>query len=70
MTAVSTIEAQYMPLSSSAKQLIWYINRTKELQLQLSFTLIGNNKKLILLGKNHWIYGRSKSIDIHYHFVY
>jgi len=69
--ATSTTEAEYMALSTAAKEAIWLNKIVKELQLS-SVTPISvycDNNGAINLSKNNVYHGRTKHIDIQHHFV-
>ena len=67
--STSTTEAEYMALSTTARQASWYLFGIKELDVKVPVTLKCDNTSTIDLSHNTIIYQRSKHIDIHYHYV-
>lgn len=70
--ALSTTEAEYMAAASSACQAVWLRRLCDELnQKQGSPTKIFcDNKSAISLTKNPVFHGRSKHIDIKFHYIH
>ena len=71
MIALSTAEAEYIAASNSATQALWLRSILGVLQhKQVDPTKIYYNSKLAIeLSKNPVLHGRSKHIDIKYHFI-
>jgi hypothetical protein len=69
--ATSTTEAEYMALSVSARQALWYIHRFQELGLGFTIpaTLHCDNTASINISNNPIVSSRTKHIDIHYHYI-
>ncbi|XP_042753315.1 secreted RxLR effector protein 161-like [Lactuca sativa] len=69
--ALSTCEAEFMAATTTECQAIWLANLVKELTGHhiMPITLYVDNKSAITLMKNHVFHGRSKHIDIRYHFI-
>ncbi|XP_023769039.1 uncharacterized mitochondrial protein AtMg00810-like [Lactuca sativa] len=69
--ALSTCEAEFMAATTTACQSIWLANLVKELTRHhiMPITLYVDNKSAIALMKNPVFHGRSKDIDIRYHFI-
>ena len=69
--ALSSCEAEFMAATATACQAIWLGNLVKELtgQNMMPITLYVDNKLVIALMKNPVFHGRSKHIDIRYHFI-
>ena len=69
--ALSTAEAEYMALSSAAQEAIWIRELNADLwNCQSQPTLIyEDNQSAISMAKNPQFHGRSKHINIKYHFV-
>ena len=68
--ALSTMEAEYMAATHSAKERIWIQQLLK--QLNRNFNTISiqvDNQSSINLAKNPEYYGRSKHINIQHHFI-
>ena len=66
--ALSTAEAEYVALSAAAQEAVWLQQLTSDL-LKKSIretTILEDNQSTICLAKNH---GRTKHIDIKYHFI-
>ena len=69
--ALSTAEAEYMALSSTAQEALWLRELNKDLN-NPSFgpTLIfEDNQSAICMSKNPQFHGRSKHINIKFHFI-
>lgn len=71
ITAQSTVEAEYISLSETAKSTYWVIQLLNELNInyQLPVIIHQDNQGTIQLSKNPIIGKRSKHIDIKYHHV-
>ncbi|PKI62768.1 hypothetical protein CRG98_016867 [Punica granatum] len=71
VVALSTAEAEYIAAAYCATQAIWLRQLLRELQLeQMKPTVIKcDNKSAIALAENPVFHGRSKHIDIKYHFI-
>ena len=69
--ALSSCEAEFMAATSAACQAIWLANLVKELTGQHvePITLFVDNKSAIALMKNPVFHGRSKHINIRFHFI-
>ena len=69
--ALSTAEAEYMALSSTAQEAVWLRELTSDLgNPQRQPTLImEDNQSAISMAKNPQFHGRTKHINIKYHFV-
>lgn len=69
--ALSSCEAEFMAATAAACQAIWLRNVLKEVTgEQIGHVLIYiDNKSAIDLAKNSVFHGRSKHIDIRYHFI-
>src|SRR5947199_5309957 len=67
--AISTMEAEYIAMSLTARQLIWLKQAAKVLRLLIQFTLHCDNTGSINLAHNPTLIDRTKHIDIHYHFT-
>jgi len=69
--ALSSCEAEFMAATEAAKQAIWLRNLLSELTAQKpkKVTLYVDNNSAIALMKNPVFHGRSKHIDIKYHFI-
>ena len=70
--ALSTCEAEFMAATVAACQAIWLENLMKELTGHhiMPITLYVDNKSAIAFMKNHVFHGRSKHIDIRFHFIW
>jgi len=66
--ATSTTEAEYMALSLTARQAIWYMHGFQQLKLTIPIHLKCDNTSGIKLAENPILHQRSKHIDVHYHF--
>ena len=69
--ALSTHEAEYVAASSSVCEAIWLKNLLKEFDhpQKESIIIYVDNKSAIELSKNPIQHGRSKHIDMKYHFL-
>lgn len=69
--ALSSCEAEFMAATSAACQALWLRNLVAELVNQESkaVKLFVNNKSALALMKNPVFHGRSKHIDVRYHFI-
>lgn len=71
MVALSTAEAEYMAAASSATQALWLRRMLEFLQHKQDgpTKIFCDNMSTIELTKNPVFHGRSKHIDIKYHFI-
>ena len=71
--ALSTAEAEYMALSSATQEGMWmrqlFASLVNEYKLSEPTTIYEDNQSTICMAKNNQSHGRSKHIDIKYHFV-
>ncbi|KAK9050872.1 hypothetical protein SSX86_030160 [Deinandra increscens subsp. villosa] len=68
--ALSTTEAEYMAVAEAAKELIWLKNFLDELgKKQTDCSLFCDNQSAIHLAKNPVFHGKTKHIQLRYHFV-
>ena len=67
--STSTTEAEYMALSTTARQASWYLIGFKELDIKVPVTLNLDNTSAIDLSQHAIIFQCSQHIDIHYHYV-
>jgi len=67
--STSTVEAEYIALSTTAKQHMWLQNALNELQISIPSALSTDNDGTIDLTENPRISDRSKHIDVAYHHV-
>ncbi len=68
--ALSTAEAEYVALAAAAQEAVWLRNVMKELREKLPATVIHeDNQSAIAIAKNPQFHGRTKHIEIKYHFV-
>ena len=69
--ALSTAEAEYMALSSAAQEATWIRQLTKDLQSgpTRSTVTYEDNQSAICMAKNPQFHGRTKHIEIKYHFI-
>jgi hypothetical protein len=67
--SVSTTEAEYMALSLTVRQAIWYIQGCKQLRITIPVSLLCDNQSTINLTENPILSQRTKHIDVHYHFT-
>ena len=69
--ALSTAEAEYVALSAAAQEAVWLQQLTSDLLKKSirEITILEDNQSTICLAKNHQVHGRTKHIDIKYHFI-
>jgi hypothetical protein len=68
--ALSTAEAEYMALSATTCELLWYQMWIQEVfNIKLIGSINCDNQAAIHLSNNDGIHGRSKHIDIRHHFI-
>ena len=68
--ALLSTEAEYMSLSDTSRQIIWFRNLFSELGVQLApIPLFGDNQGSIFLASNPVQEKCIKHIDLHYHFI-
>ncbi|GJT63463.1 retrovirus-related pol polyprotein from transposon TNT 1-94 [Tanacetum coccineum] len=68
--AISTIEAEYIALSTSSAQILWMRSQLTDYGFVFSkIPLYCDNKSVIALCYNNVQHSRSKHIDIKYHFI-
>ena len=70
---LSSTEAEYVALTHSSKDIIWIHKFLTELRSIFSFSLPTNlfcdNQGAIRLSKDSTFHGRTKHIDVHFHFI-
>ena len=70
VTALSTLEAEYMVMSEAAREAMWMIKLLRELGANVKFIkMFADNQGAIALTKNPVFHNRSKHIDVQYHFM-
>ena len=69
--ARSTTEAEYMAMSDGAQEAVWLRRLLVELGVMKEepVQLLVDNESAIALAHNPVLHGRSKHIDVHWHFV-
>ena len=71
--ALSTAEAEYIALSSATQEVMWlrqlFSSLLKDYKLSESTTIYEDNQSAICMARNNQSHGRSKHVDIKYHFV-
>ena len=71
--ALSTAEAEYIALSSATQEGMWlrqlFSSLLEDYQLSVPMTIYEDNQSTICMTKNNQSHGRSKHVDIKYHFV-
>ena len=69
--ALSTAEAEYMALASAVQEAIWLERLISDLlnTKEETVTVYEDNQSTISMGKNQQYHGRTKHIEIKYHFV-
>jgi hypothetical protein len=70
---LSSTEAEYVALTHSAKDIIWIHKLLTELSSVFNFTvpttLFCDNQGAVRLSKDSTFHGRTKHIDVHFHFI-
>ena len=70
---LSSTEAEYVALTHSSKEIIWFhkllTNFSSIFKFHLPTTLYCNNQGAIHLSKDSTFHGRTKHIDVHFHFI-
>jgi len=68
---LSTTEAEFIAAASSACQVVWLRRILQQLnhEPQKSTTIYCNNSSTIKLSKNPVLHGRSKHVDVRFHFL-
>ena len=69
--AISTAEAEYIALSAAVQEALWLQQLTSDLfgsNIQET-TILEDNQSTIALAKNQNTHGRTKHVDIKYHFI-
>ncbi|KAK0572833.1 hypothetical protein LWI29_037938 [Acer saccharum] len=70
IVTISTIEAEYVAVTESSKEMIWLQSLLTELRFdQVMNVLHSNNQSAIYLAKNSAFHSRTKHIDLRYHFI-
>jgi hypothetical protein len=71
VVALSTAEAEYIALASAAQEAVWLKRLISDLQgsEEKTITIYEDNQSAICMGKNQQYHGRTKHVDIKYHFV-
>ncbi|CAL2228538.1 unnamed protein product [Prunus armeniaca] len=68
ISALSTIEAEYMALTKTSKEVVWLKRLAKEFGMAQDLVVIqSDSQSAICLVKNQVFHGRSKHIDVRYH---
>ncbi len=73
--SLSSAEAEYMALSSAVQEVMWFRQFLCEMldvsgmSVQLGVSVFVDNQAALLMSKNDVYHGRSKHIDIRYHYV-
>jgi len=69
--ALSTAEAEYVALSTASQEAIWLQQLLSDLSGKVveTMTIFEDNQSTICLARNQSVHGRTKHIDIKYHFI-
>lgn len=69
--ALSTMEAEYVALSSAAQECVWVRRLNSELGTPHTgpTTIMEDNQSSIAMARNPQFHGRAKHIDIRHHFI-
>jgi hypothetical protein len=72
IVSLSTTEAEYIVVASCAYQCVWLRRVLEQLGYEQKecTTILCNNSSSIKLSKNPVLHGRSKHIDIRFHFLH
>jgi hypothetical protein len=68
---LSTAEAEYIALSAAVQEALWMrqLLASLNVEVETSITIYEDNQSAICMSKNPQYHGRSKHIDIRFHFV-
>jgi hypothetical protein len=73
IVTLSSTEAEYVALTHASKDILWIHKLLAELSSIFSFilptTLFCDNQGAIRLSKDATFHGRTKHIDVHFHFI-
>jgi hypothetical protein len=73
VVSLSTMEAEYIAVSSAAQEAVWILRLLKELKVPINedsgILIFEDNQACISLAKNPIAHARAKHIDIKYHFI-
>lgn len=69
--ALSTAEAEYIALSTASQEAVWFQQLMSDVSKKILQEMIiyEDNQSTICLAKNQTVHGRTKHIDIKYHFI-
>ena len=69
--ALSTAEAEYIALSAAVQEALWLQQLTSDLfnTHAKAMTIFEDNQSTIALAKSQHTHGRTKHVDIKYHFI-
>ena len=67
--AVSTTETEYMALSLTSRQAVWYEYTFKQIGHFTDINLYCVNQSGINIAENPVHHQRTKHIDVHYHYI-
>ena len=69
--ALSTAEAEYVALAAAAQEAVWLQHLICELQNEppRKIEILEDNQSAICLAKNPQSHGRTKHVDIKYHYI-
>lgn len=69
--ALSTAEAEYVALSHASQEAVWLISLHENIgrPISSSVTIYEDNQSAICISKNPQFHGRTKHVDIKFHFV-
>ena len=67
--ALSTAEAEYMALASAVQEAVW-IQRLQNDLNEASSLIYEDNQSTICMAKNPQYHGRTKHIDIKFHYIH
>ena len=69
--ALSTAEAEYVALSAAAQEAVWLQQLSSDLLNRniRETTIFEDNQSAICLAKSQQVHGRTKHIEIKYHFI-
>lgn len=69
--ALSTAEAEYIALSQAAQEAVWLRSLNVDLKLKMTAPIViyEDNQSAICIAKNPQSHGRSKHIDIKFHYI-
>ena len=69
--SLSSTEAKYRTTTMATQECMWIIQLLQDLYQSLDYTveLYCDNQSAIKIAKNHIFHGKTKHLEVHYHFI-